>query len=89
MGKSFSGHQQKIIKDYYKNIDKIAIARLGELVGNIYLAQTQKKKDVLWTQVAAAMKQLKISPAIAEHILQKRDVEILAKNLNDWTNPAK
>ena len=84
MAKSFSSHQQKIIKDYYKNIDKIALARLGELVGNIYLAETQKKKDTLWTQVAAVMKQLKISPAVAEHILQKRDVEILAKNLNEW-----
>lgn len=84
MAKSFSSHQQKIIKDYYKNIDKIALAKLGELVGNIYLAETQKKKDTLWTQVAAVMKQLKISPAVAEHILQKRDVEILAKNLNEW-----
>jgi hypothetical protein len=88
MVKNFSSHQQKIIKDYYKNIDKIALARLGELVGNIYLAETQKKKDTLWTQVAAAMKQLKISPAVAEHILQKRDVEILAKNLNEWTKSA-
>lgn len=85
MAKSFSPHQQKIIKDYYKNIDKIALAKLSELVGNIYLAETQKKKDALWTQVASAMKQLKISPAVAEHILQKRNVEILAKNLNEWT----
>jgi hypothetical protein len=88
MAKSFSPHQQKIIKDYYKNIDKIALARLGELVGNIYLAETQKKKNVLWTQVAAAMKQLKIAPAVAEHILKKRDVEILAKNLNEWIKSA-
>jgi hypothetical protein len=88
MVKNFSSHQQKIIKDYYKNIDKIALARLGELVGNIYLAETQKKKDTLWTQVAAVMKRLKISPAVAEHILQKRDVEILAKNLNEWTKSA-
>jgi hypothetical protein len=85
MAKSFSPHQQKIIKDYYKNIDKIALGRLGELVGNIYLAETQKKKNILWTQVAAAMKQLKIPSAVAEHILKKRDVEILAKNLNEWT----
>jgi hypothetical protein len=88
MAKSFSPHQQKIIKDYYKNIDKIALGRLGELVGNIYLAETQKKKNVLWTQVAAAMKQLKIPSAVAEHILKKRDVEILAKNLNEWTKSA-
>ena len=85
MSKHISGYQQKVIKDYYKNIDKIALAKLGELVGSIYLAETQKKKDVLWGQVQAALKQLKIPQPIAENILKNRSVEILAKNLNDWT----
>ena len=84
MSKHISGYQQKVIKDYYKNIDKIAIAKLGELVGSIYLAETQKKRDVLWGQVQAALKQLKIPQPIAENILKNRNVEILAKNLNDW-----
>ena len=84
MAKNLSGYQQNVIKDYYKNIDKIAMAKLGELVGSIYLAETQKKKDILWGQVEASLKQLKIPQAIADNILKKRDVVILAKNLTDW-----
>jgi hypothetical protein len=84
VAKNLSGYQQKVIKDYYKNIDKIALAKLGELVGSIYLAETQKKKDILWGQVEASLKQLKIQPAIIENIMKKRDAVILAKNINDW-----
>jgi hypothetical protein len=30
------------------------------------------------------MVKLKAPPAIIDHIMQKKDVEILAKNLQDW-----
>ena len=85
MNKEFSGYQKQVIKDYYKNLDKIVLARLQELVGNIYLAESESKKEMLWKQVQAALKKLKIPEAIAQHILQKRDPQILAKNLNDWS----
>jgi len=84
MNKEFSGYQKQVIKDYYKNLDKIVLARLQELVGNIYLAESESKKEMLWKQVDAALKKLKIPEAIAQHIIQKRDPQILAKNLNDW-----
>jgi hypothetical protein len=29
-------------------------------------------------------RKLKVQPAIINHIMQKKDVEILAKNLQDW-----
>jgi hypothetical protein len=84
MSKEFSNYQKKVIKDYYKNLDKIALAGLQDLVGNIYLAESESKKETLWKQVEAALKKLKIPDAITQHILQKRDPEILAKNINDW-----
>ena len=84
MNKEFSGYPKQVIKDYYKNLDKIVLARLQELVGNIYLAESQPKKEMLWKQVQAALKKLKIPETIAQHIIQKRDPQILAKNLNDW-----
>jgi len=84
MNKEFGGYQKQVIKDYYKNLDKIVLARLQELVGNIYLAESESKKEMLWKQVQAALKKLKIPETIAQHIIQKRDPQILAKNLNDW-----
>ncbi|OHB57999.1 MAG: hypothetical protein A2173_09330 [Planctomycetes bacterium RBG_13_44_8b] len=84
MPKEFSSHQKRLIKDYYENLDKIALARLSELVSKIYLAESESKKDILWKQVESALKKLKIPEAIAQHIIKTRNPEILAKNLNDW-----
>ncbi len=45
---------------------------------------TQTKKDRLWQRAYKAMLNLKIPPAIIDHIMNKKDVVILAKNLQDW-----
>jgi len=84
MGKMFSGYQQKVIRDYYGNIDKIALTKLSELVTEIYLAESKEKKTKLWQRVEMALKQLKIPQPVAEHILKQKDPQILAKNINDW-----
>ena len=87
--KQLSTYQQGVIKNYYANIDTICLQKLGELVADLYLADSEKKKERLWQSVHKAMGKLKIRPAIIEHIMQKRDVEILAKNLQDWQKSAK
>jgi hypothetical protein len=84
MSNNFSGYQKKIIKNYYDNLDKIALAKLQDLVAEIYLADSEAKKAKLWERVAAAMDRLKIPKTIAENILKRKDPQILAKNLNDW-----
>ena len=87
--KQLSTYQQGVIKNYYANIDTISLQRLGELVTELYLADSDKKKERLWQRVHKAMRKLKIRPAIIEHIMQKRDVQILAKNLQDWQKSGK
>jgi hypothetical protein len=82
--KEYSAYQQKVISRYYQNIDQVALQRLQELVTELYLADTDKKKDRLWGQVQKAMENIKVQPTIAQHILQTRDVKILAKNIEDW-----
>ncbi|MCP4707511.1 MAG: hypothetical protein GY869_02710 [Planctomycetes bacterium] len=80
----FSKHQQNVIRRYYENLDTIKLNQLQELVTELYLAQNSKKEDKLWERAEKAMQQLKIKPGIIEHIMQKRQVEILALNLQDW-----
>jgi len=82
--RAYTKHQQDIIRNYYENRDSIALQRLGELVTELYLAETEAKKKQLWERVEKAMAQLKVTPAIASHIMQKKDVEVLARNLEDW-----
>jgi hypothetical protein len=77
-------YQKEVISRYYENLDTIMLGKLGELVTDLYLADTPAKKERLWQRAHKAMAKLKVSPAIINHIMQKRDVEILAKNLQDW-----
>jgi hypothetical protein len=53
-------------------------------VSQLYLADSKPKQNQLWGRVHKAMLRLKVKPAIIEHIMNKKDVVILAKNLEDW-----
>jgi hypothetical protein len=79
-----SEHQQRLISRYYDNLDAIMLGKLSELVTELYLADSDAKRSRLWQRAHKAMINLKIPSAIVEHIMQKKDVEILAKNLQDW-----
>ena len=79
-----SNYQTKVISRYYDNLDTIMLRKLGELVTELYLADTAAKQNQLWQRVHKAMVKLKVPPAIIDHIMKKRSVEILAKNLQDW-----
>ncbi len=60
------------------------LGKLGELVTELYLADTSAKQNRLWQRANKAMVKLKVPPAIIDHIMEKKDVEVLAKNLQDW-----
>ena len=60
------------------------LGKLGELVSELYLAGTEAERNRLWEKARKAMCRLGIPASIIEHILEKRDPEILAKNLQDW-----
>jgi len=89
MGKrQYSRYQQELIGRYYENLDTIMLGRLGELVTELYLAQTEAKQQRLWEKAHKAMVQLKIPGAIISHIMAKRNVEVLARNLSGWLKEA-
>jgi len=80
----YSDYQKDVISNYYSNLDAILLAKLGELVSELYLADSDAKRARLWQRAHKAMLRLKIPPVIISHIMAKKDVQILAKNLNDW-----
>ncbi|MBL7152843.1 MAG: hypothetical protein ISS79_03945 [Phycisphaerae bacterium] len=87
--KEHSQYQKSVISGYYANLDTIMLGKLSELVTELYLAQTTKRKDQLWQRAQKAMIKLRIPPAIIRHIIKRKDPEILAKNLSDWLNSDK
>lgn len=84
-----SKYQNQVIKRYYGNLDTIMLQKLGELVTELYLADTTTKQNKLWQRARKAMLKLKVPPAIINHIMEKKDIEILAKNLQDWLSKQK
>jgi hypothetical protein len=82
--REYSEYQKKVFSDYYNNLDTIMLQKLSELVTELYLADSQAKRDRLWQRAYKAMVNIRVPPAIIDHIMQKKDVEILAKNLKDW-----
>jgi len=80
----YSQYQKDVISGYYHNLDTIMLGKLSELVTELYLADTQARQNRLWQRANKAMVKLKVPPAIIDHIMEKKDVEVLAKNLQDW-----
>jgi len=87
VAQNFSKHQQNIIKNYYQNFDTIMMQKLQELVSDLYLADTDKKKTQLWERVHKAMINLKVPNDVIVRIMQSRSVELLAKQIQAWLNP--
>jgi len=84
-----SAYQQNIIRQYYGQLDTIMLTKLQELVTELYLAESDTKREKLWERVEKAMSKLKIAPTLIRHIMEKKNVEILAKNLQDWLKKTK
>jgi len=85
MGKQeYTAYQQGIISNYYSQLDTIMLTKLQELVTELYMADTDAKKKRLWDRVHKAMIKLKVPETIVEHIMAKRDIQILAKNVQEW-----
>ena len=80
----YSQYQKAVISGYYNNLNTIMLGKLSELVTELYLADTQAKQNRLWQRANKAMVKLKVPPAIIDHIMENKDVEVLAKNLQDW-----
>lgn len=83
-GKNFSSHQQKIIKNYYENLDTIMLQKLQELVTDLYLETSDLKYQKLWDKVEKCLDKLGIPESIKQHIMQKKDANLLARHINDW-----
>ena len=44
----YTNYQRSIINRYYNQLDTIALTKLQELVTELYLADSDKKRDRLW-----------------------------------------
>lgn len=78
-GREYSGHQRKIIDRYYENLDTITLAKLGEIVSELALCDSEKKAERLWKRAETALARTKVGAEKAREVVAARDVEGLAR----------
>jgi hypothetical protein len=72
-------YQQKIVKRYYDNQGTLALQRLAELVGELYLTKGKKRQRV-WENLESAMRKLEVPQSRIDH-LKAQDNPILLADL--------
>ena len=78
-----SSYQQRVIRDYYQNLDAIMLQRLGDLVSDLYLAEGKSRARV-WKRVVGALEKLKVPASRIDHIVQSDNPALVANLLNEF-----
>lgn len=76
--KTYTKHQQNIIKKYYENRDAISLQRLSELVTELYLAEG-KARERQWKYLDSVLAKLGLPKERIEHLRKKDDPKLLAQ----------
>lgn len=74
-----SPYQDNIIKRYYENKPEIMRQKLSELVTELYLAETVKKRDSVWKRIVLALRNLKIPEERVQALVKRNDPAVLAR----------
>lgn len=81
-GQHLSAYQKKIVHRYYEHLDTIALNKLGEAAGDLYLCTDPKKAEKLWKSVETALEKTAASDKQVDVILKTRNIAALAKLVN-------
>lgn len=81
-GQSRTRYQQGVIRRYYEHRDTLMLQKLGDLVGDLYLAEG-KARARLWERVATALKNLSIPPDRIQHLVESDNPGYLANLLQE------
>jgi hypothetical protein len=76
-------HQEKIIKNYYRNRDGIAIQRAQELVAELYLTEG-KKRERAWQYLLTHLEALGMDATQIAHLKEKDDPALIAESLKKF-----
>ena len=75
----YSAYQRGVIKRYYEHRDTIALHKLAETIGNLYLEKNQAKVSALWEAAYKLMQHAGVPINQACVIVEDRDLDELAK----------
>lgn len=83
MDRQYTEYQKKVIKGYYNNNETIKIQKLSELVTNMYLETSEKKRQQGWKRIKKALLDLKVSEYQVGRIIEEKNLELLSKKISN------
>lgn len=86
MAQERTRYQEGIIRRYYRNLDAVRAQRLQELVGDIFLATTEKRRATLWTKAGEILTSTGMPALDVSALVAARDIEALAAVVNERTS---
>ncbi len=81
--KGYTKYQQKAIRNFYDNKDLRLVQKLGELVSNLYLETSEKKKETGWKKIEKMLTDLKIHPGEVEYLTKDKNLSVISKKLDE------
>lgn len=83
MAQDRSRYQEKIIKNFYKNRDAIALQKATEQITELYLSEG-KKRDQIWKRLCGHLEHLGLSKAQIDHLREQDSPELVAEALKKF-----
>lgn len=77
--RDYTPYQRKVISRYYKNQDTMRGQKISEMISEIFLAGTPKKKETLWAKMRKLLEDGGLPAPEVERIVSSQDVEALAR----------
>ncbi len=81
--KGYTQYQKKVIKNFYDNKDLRLVQKLGELVSNLYIETSEKKKETGWKRIKKMLTDLKVHPGEVEHLTKDKNLSMISKKLDE------
>ena len=81
--KGYTEYQKKVIRNFYDNKDLRLVQKLGELVSNLYIEISEKKKETGWKKIKKMLTDLKVHPGEVEYLTKDKDLSLISKKLDE------
>ncbi len=79
--KGYTPYQQKVIRRFYENKDLRLVQKLGELVSNLYVETSEKKRESGWKRIKEILIDLKVHPHEVEFLTKDKNLTVISKKL--------
>ncbi len=83
MSENRTKYQEKVIKNYYRNRDAIALQSAMEQVTELYLTEG-KKRDLVWQRLIANLEKIGMPADQVKHLKEQNDPALVAEVLKKF-----